>query len=196
AADDLRRIENWVRRSRLTVVSCSIPHRRVTVRGRIADMQTAFGVELHYYWKPGMGRYLGRVGAVRVPADLVPMIQGIYGLDRRHVGSTHFRKHPAAPVKVGMAARTDLEDHWPGSFLPPSIANVYRFPSKLTGRGQGIAILAFNGGHRGDPQGGYSRGALRTYFQRVLHGRMPTIENVVVRGPGNDPGPDTTASAQ
>src|SRR5262249_8475239 len=93
-------------------------------------------------------------------------------------------------------ARTDLEDHWPGSFLPQSIANVYRFPSKLTGRGQGIAILAFNGGHRGDPQGGYSRGALRTYFQRLLHGRMPTIEHEVVRGPGNDPGPDTPASAQ
>jgi len=196
-ASDLRRIEAWVRRSSLAVVGSSVPHRRVTVKGSIADMQCAFGVQLHYYSKPGMGTYLGRVGQIRVPAELVPVIQGIYGLDRRHVGGTHSRKHPAPPIKVDVASATNLADRWPGSFLPQQIANLFGFPPYLTGRGQSIAILAFNGGHRGaDTHGGYRRRALRTYFQRVVHGRMPSITDVVVRGPGNDPGPDTTASAQ
>jgi kumamolisin len=193
---DLRRIKAWARRCRLKVVSSSVPHRRVIVKGPIADMQRAFGVRLHYYRQARMGRYIGRVGDIRVPPDLVPVIQGIYGLDRRHVGSSRSRKHPAPPISVDAADGVRLTDRWPGSFFPPQVAELYGFPPKLTGRGQSIAILAFNGGHRPHAYGGYSRRALRTYFERVLRSRMPTIIDVVVRGPGNDPGPDTTASAR
>jgi kumamolisin len=50
-----------------------------------------------------------------------------------------------------------------------------------------VAILAFN-----DPasKGGYRLPALQTYFTQVLGQRAPEITDVVVLGPGNDPGDD------
>ena len=54
--------------------------------------------------------------------------------------------------------------------------------------------MSFNGAPDGNPHGGYSLAALNTYFEKVLGGTTPQITNVVVSGPGNDPGPDTSAS--
>ena len=48
----------------------------------------------------------------------------------------------------------------------------------------------------GNPHGGYSLAALKTYFTKVLGGTAPNLTNVTVMGPGNDPGPETPASGQ
>lgn len=84
---------------------------------------------------------------------------------------------------------------WPGTFFPPQVAALYAYPANLTGKGQNVAIISFNGTPGGAP-GGYSLAALQTYFTKVLGGTAPNFTNVTVMGPGNDPGPDTQASAQ
>jgi len=76
------------------------------------------------------------------------------------------------------------------------VAALYNYPSNLTGSGQNVAIMSFNGAPDGNPHGGYNLAALNTYFEQVLGGTTPQITNVVVSGPGNDPGPDTPASDQ
>src|SRR5260221_8891410 len=80
---ELKQVEAWAARSRLTVASSSVPHRRVIVEGSLADIETAFGVELNEYEHPKIGRYRGRAGAVHLPADLSGVVQGAFGLDNR-----------------------------------------------------------------------------------------------------------------
>ncbi|WP_369392733.1 hypothetical protein AB5J72_38010 [Streptomyces sp. CG1] len=58
-------------------------------------------------------------------------------------------------------------------------------------------MLAFNGQTiPGTPSGGYQAQALSTYFEQVLGQRMPDITEVLVHGPGNDPGDDPGNVAQ
>ncbi len=192
-ADDLANIAAWVERCRLRVRSRSIAHRRVIAVGRVADVERAFGVKLHYYKDSGGHRYLGRVGLVHVPASLVDVVRGVFGLDRRHLGTSRRRASPTPPLSI--EAADELRDRWPRMFFPPHVARLYDYPPRLYGRGQTIAILAFNAGRGDARRGGYRRAALRTYFERVLRGRMPEVVDVVVRGPGNTPGPDTAESA-
>lgn len=194
---DLDQISAWIARCGLTIVACSAPHRRVIAEGPIAAVERAFAVKLRYYKPSGAGRYLGRVGNVCVPPDLVAIVQAVFGLDRRHVGSSRRRTNSRQTIAVGGRKRTasDLQDRWPHLFFPPRIAALYDFPPTQTGRGQHIAVLAFNGAQNGDPHGGYRRTALRAYFERVLRVPMPDVTEVVVQGPGNRPGADTTASA-
>jgi kumamolisin len=71
---------------------------------------------------------------------------------------------------------------------------LYAYPTQFNGSGQNVAIFAFNGTSP-DPRGGYKLPALQNYFEKVLGGNTPAIKDVVVQGPGNDPGPDTTASS-
>jgi kumamolisin len=190
--DDLAAIEKFAADAGLKVIDTSVPKRRVLVEGRIADVESAFDTELNEFEHPEMGRYRGREGKISVPEALFPIVAGVEGLDTRPVGRprlvrTHFAPH--ALTRAGKVA-----NRWPGTFLPPQLAGLYDFPSEADGTGQNLAIFAFNGGNSPDPRGGYSATALKTYYVNVLKGKMPTITDVVVQGPGNDPGPDTKQS--
>jgi kumamolisin len=208
--DELRKVEDWAKHGGLKVVDSSARHRRVIVEGPTADIEKIFGLQLNEYDDAEAGRFRGRVGSIHVPSDLVSIVQGVFGLDTRPVGRSRLRRSPAVPLawvaedaklktkhETGTRARTvDLRNKWPGTFLPPQVANLYEYPANLDGSGQNIAVLAFNGGNTPDPRGGYKLPSLRTYFEKVLGGKTPTISDVVVQGRGNDPGPDTRASAE
>ena len=121
------------------------------------------------------------------------VVDDVEGLDTRPIGRPRrlrTRYQPAALANAGV-----FTNRWPGTFLPPEIAALYAYPSEFEGAGINLAIFAFNGGNAPDPRGGYSLAALKTYFEQVLGGKTPTIKDVVVRGPGNDPGPDTQQSS-
>jgi kumamolisin len=202
-AADLAKIAAWARSSKLKVLDSSVPMRRVLVQGSIRDISKALGVELNDYEHPQTGRFRGRVGQIHVPAELSGVIQGVFGLDTRNVGRPRIRRGNFRPVNIetlalgskkkgGAAAPTS--NPFPGAFFPTEVAQLYDYPTQFTGAGQNVAIFAFNGTGP-DPQGGYKLSALQNYFEKVLGGTTPTIKDVVVQGPGNDPGPDTTASS-
>jgi kumamolisin len=200
---DLAKIAAWARTSKLKVLDSSVPMRRVLVQGSIRDISKAFGVELNDYQHPQTGHFRGRVGQIHVPADLSGVVQGVFGLDTRNVGHPRIRHGNFQPVDFqtlslagkpkghGAAAPSNP---FPGAFFPTVVAELYAYPDQFTGSGQNVAIFAFNGTSP-DPRGGYKLPALQNYFEKVLGGKTPTITNVVVQGPGNDPGPDTTASS-
>jgi kumamolisin len=208
--EELKKIENWSKQCGLRVVESSLRRRRVIVEGRTTDIEKAFGLQLNEYEHPDMGTFRGRVGEVHVPSDLAAIVQGVFGLDTRPVGRPRFRRSPAAPLdwtsgnkKAGnghgggtRAKASNLTDKWPGTFFPPQIADLYEYPPQLDGTGQNVAVFAFNGGNVPDPRGGYRLPSLKTYFEQVLGGKTPAITDVVVQGPGNDPGPDTKASEE
>jgi kumamolisin len=200
---DLAKIAAWARTSQLKVLDSSVPMRRVLVQGSIRDISKAFGVELNDYQHPQTGRFRGRVGQIHVPADLSGVVQGVFGLDTRNVGHPRIRRGNFRPVDIetlGVASKkkggaaTPAANPFPGAFFPTEVAELYAYPTQFNGSGQNVAIFAFNGTSP-DPRGGYKLVALQNYFEKVLGGNTPTIKDVVVQGPGNDPGPDTTASS-
>ncbi len=107
------------------------------------------------------------------------------------------KAQPTSHAKGAAAkASAQLSNPWPGTFFPPQVAQLYDYPETLNGSGQNVAIFAFNGPPSPDPRGGYKLPALKTYFEKLLGGTTPSITDVVIQGPGNDPGPDTPASDQ
>ena len=205
AQDDLDEVAAWAKSSGLSVSESSIPMRRVLVKGTIANISKAFGVQLNDYDHPECGKFRGRVGEIRIPAALAGIITGVFGLDTRQVGHPRIRKANMRPVDVDEFrkfskgnARTVTHalpaPPFPGTFFPPTVAELYNYPGDFTGTGQNVAIFAFNGTGP-DPHGGYRLAALQGYFEQVLGGKTPSIKDVVVQGPGNDPGPDSQASS-
>jgi kumamolisin len=193
---DLTVIEKFARNVGLKVVEASVPKRRVLVEGTVARVEKAFGTELNEFEHPEMGRFRAREGKVYVPEDLSPVIAGVEGLDTRPVGRprrvrTHFDPHSLTEGHTGAVV-----NRWPGTFFPTQLTGLYDFPSEYNGKGENLAIFAFNGGDTPDPRGGYNASALKHYFEVVLGGEMPSITDIVVQGPGNEPGPDTQQSSQ
>jgi kumamolisin len=205
--DDLEKIAAWAKSNKLSVLDSSVSKRRVLVQGTIGAVCKAFGTELNEYSHPERGRFRARVGSLHVPADLSGIVQGVFGVDTRPVGRPRNRRGNYKPVKVdaisskGSAKRRDLAAAVPnspfqGTFFPPEVAQLYEYPQSFDGTGENVAVFAFNGGGSPDPRGGYSKSALQNYYENVLGGTTPKITDVVVQGPGNDPGPDTPASSQ
>lgn len=201
---DLDKIAAWAKASKLKVLDRSVAKRRVLVEGTIGDISKAFGVQLNEYVHPETGRFRGRVGQIHVPADLFGIVQAVFGLDTRLVGRPRLRKGNVQPVdfetvrpngkaKTRGLAQASPASPFPGTFFPRDVAQLYNYPDAFTGSDQNVAIFAFNG-TTPDPRGGYKLPALKNYFEKLLGGKTPTIKDVVVQGPGNDPGPDTRAS--
>jgi kumamolisin len=204
---DLDKIAAWAKKCKLKVLDSSVAKRRVLVQGSILDINKAFGVQLNEYEHPETGRFRGRVGQVHVPAELYDVIQGVFGLDTRPVGKPRRRRSNFKPAdfttwqrftgkgKKGGHPRAATANPFPGTFFPIDLAQLYSYPAALNGSGQNVGIFAFNGGNTPDPHGGYKLAALQNYFEKVIGGTTPKITEVVVQGPGNDPGPDSQASS-
>jgi kumamolisin len=194
---DLAEIAKFAKAAKLKVLDSSVAKRRVLVEGTIADVEKAFGVELNEFQHGEFGRFRGREGKIYVPENLLPIVAGVEGLDTRPAGRPRRVRTRFAPARLsGKRTAGAPNNPWPGTFFPPQIASLYDYPSEFDGSGQNFAIFAFNGGNSPDPRGGYRLPALKTYFQTLLKGTGPTITDVVVQGPGNNPGPDTPQSSQ
>jgi kumamolisin len=206
--EELKKVGEWAERNGLKVVDSSVSHRRVIVEGRTADIEKTFGLELNEYDDAETGRFRGRVGEICIPPELASIVQGVFGLDTRPVGRPRLRRSPVLPLDWSAAPAKEkktravvsthhaaLQNKWPGTFFPPQVAELYSYPAALNGSGQNVAVFAFNGGDSPDPRGGYKLASLKSYFEQVLGGTTPSITDVVVQGPGNDPGPDTDASS-
>ena len=202
---EVEAVVDWAKSCKLKVVDADAGKRRVQVEGSVAAINKAFGVQLNDYHHPEGYEFRGREGQVHVPEALYGIVESVLGLDTRRVGRPRLRRAPMRLVDWAKAspshghrqgAGAGTTNPWPGTFFPPQVADLYNYPSNLTGSGQNVAIMSFNGAPDGNPHGGYSLAALNTYFEKVLGGKTPQITNVVVSGPGNDPGPDTQASDQ
>jgi kumamolisin len=185
---DLQRVADFAAAHNLTVIESSVPKRSVLLEGRVADLNSAFGVDLRNYELP-QGGYRGRTGPVHIPKNLSDIVTGVFGLDNRRVGRSRLSHGEVDDLPLQHAGNG--AGALAGTFLPTDLSQLYQFPAASNGAGQCIGILAFN-----DPatHGGYSLNAIQTYFQQVLHLPTPSIVNVVVHGPGNDPGDDSSAA--
>jgi len=169
---DVASVEAFAESHGLDVVGHDLGHRMVRLSGSADRLGRVFGVHLIHV-AHARGAHRTHAGAIHVPEELLPLVQGVFGLDNRPVAHRHACAQAASP---GTAARP---------FSPREVAELYEFPPDTTGEGQSIAILELGGG--------YQRQELVSYFQR-LGVPMPHITSVSVGGAGNQPGTPPTMS--
>jgi kumamolisin len=182
----LQAVQKFAHANRLKVVESSRVKRSVLIAGKTSDAMRAFGVDLKIFEHPTKGRYRGRTGPVSVPASLHKIVEAVFGFDNRPIGRPLFKLGP--PRSIVRAAKPA------NTYLPTDLAALYDFPDGTDGNGQTVAILAFNGaiGETGQTAlGGYSAPAVAGYFKKSLKLSPPSITDVLVHGPGNQPGPGT-----
>jgi kumamolisin len=171
---DVAAIRAFAADHHLDVGQVNMPGRTVSLSGTAAAMSDAFGVELRRYSHPG-GEYRGREGEITLPADIAGIVQGVFGLDNRPQAKPRIRR---VPSEAGVAA-----PHVAKSFTVPEVAQLYAFPTNVTGTGQCIAILEFGGG--------YQDADLQQFFQS-LNITAPTVTAVSVDGAQNSFGNPNT----
>jgi kumamolisin len=183
---DMEAIGRFAASSDLCVLDRPEPGaRRLLLSGSALAMQRAFDTPLAIYDHAGT-RYRGRTGPLSVPKDLDGIVVGVLGLDNRRVGRSYLRQGVredgwARDLQARAATGIQLP---PNTYFPPAVAELYDYPAGLDGTGQCVAILAF-------APGGYDRRVVGAYFEQALGQRMPDVTDVVVHGPGNQPGDGT-----
>ncbi len=179
AQSDLEAVAAFAQAHKLEVVEESIAKRLVRVSGTAAQMNEAFGVKLGRYEHPRGGTYRSYEGEVQIPAELAGVVEGVLGLDNRKMVRT--RPHVSKRAAEGGAGSSEPPAN---AYTPPMLAKLFDFPAG-DGAGQCVAVLAFNGE---GTKGGYEASALEGYFANTLKQVAPKLTDVVVQGPGNDPG--------
>jgi len=176
---DIAKIRTFAANHGLRVVTESKGRRTVLLSGTVKNLSDAFGVQLNNYTHAG-GKYRGRVGTIRIPAELDGVIESVLGLDNRPAAVPHFRRRKSAG--------SGLSPHAAGvSYNPGDVAAAYNFPANMDGTGQAIAILELGGG--------YTQSDLDTYFQG-LGLATPSVTAIPVDGGANSPGDPSGADGE
>lgn len=171
-AGDIKLIREFAREHGLTVSSVEPGRRLVRLTGTAAQVQAAFQTKLSHY-SDGRRTFRARTGALSLPAQLLPVVESILGLDTRPAAQPRLVSRPAA------AAAT--------AFLPSEVAALYRFPTTVTGKGQCIALIELGGG--------YTNSDTSAAF-KAMGLAAPVVVAVPVDGGANKPAPDDGADSE
>ncbi len=175
---DVEKVRSFAADHGLRVDAVNLAARSISLTGTVAQLSTAFGVELGRF-AGEYGSYRGRTGPIYVPAGLAKAVQAVLGLDDRPQARPHFRIQPQPPaggMKAGAA---------PASFSPDELGELYEFPADTDGTGQTVAVIELGGG--------YKSADLTAYFKR-LGIRRPRVSAVSVDGAKNAPTGDPNSA--
>lgn len=84
---DVARVEAFGKQHNLAVSASGAGSRTLTMRGRLGDLQQAFGTELRCYDENGH-RFRGRSGPLYLPQEIASSVTGVFGLDTRPAART------------------------------------------------------------------------------------------------------------
>jgi kumamolisin len=172
--DVISKVEAFARDHGLTLMSSDAARRVVILGGTASSMETAFDVKLQHFERDGQ-IFRGRVGNVRVPADLAELIEAVVGLDERPQARPFVRIFKPSGEAVSLVAT---------SFTAPEVAALYDFPAAGNGAGQTVGIIELGGG--------FVQSDLAFYFAQ-LGLSAPQILTLSVDGGVNSPGGDADA---
>ncbi len=161
----------------------SLSRRTLVLRGPAARMEEAFGVTLTVF-RDDAREYHSFRGAITLPEEHAPMIETVLGLDTRPIATSQLRR--AGRGEAGNGGERIIRASAAGlSYSPPQVAELYGFPTGLTGAGQTIGLLELGGG--------YETSDITTYFQG-LGLTPPTVVAISVDGGTNVPGGDPSGA--
>lgn len=181
AEEDMRQIEQFAHQHNLTIVFWDCARRSVILRGRVKDFEQAFCVNLvRYYQLGGTAVFRGRIGDIHVPVELQPIIEGVFGLDNRPIARPMFQI-----AKKGERIIPPTEAFQ--SYTGDEVADIYGFPSNVTGKDQCIGIIELGGGYRAKD--------LKNYF-KGLGIDKPNVKAISVDGSHNAPSSADSADGE
>ena len=189
---DLQAVVDYARARGLETGDPSRVKRSVKITGSASALAAAFGVTLAHY-RHGEVTFRGMEGPVRVPPQLAGIVEAVLGFDNRPLGRSYLRA--PAEARTSWTVEQALAQHLPpDNYYPPQVGSLYGFPPSFDGTGETVAVFVFNGtiGSGVSAPGGYKATLLDTYFRQVLEMGTPQLTDVVVMGPGNDPGDGTS----
>lgn len=170
-------VEKFANEQGLTIVESSAAKRRVILTGTVATMSKAFAVKLQCYESEDSSlKFRARSGEISLPQELHGPVMAVLGLDNRPQARAQFRRRKKKkPVAQ------------PTTFTPPQVAQIYGFPTSVTGAGQTVGIIELGGG--------YAPSDLSTYFSN-LGITEPKVTSVSVDGGANTPGGDADGEVE
>ena len=178
---DIAKVESFAKANGLIVVESSPARRSVFLSGTTANFAKAFVATIQQHEHDG-GTYRGRTGTLSIPAELAPIVEGVFGIDNRPVDKPHFQRQ-MPQHGIGIQPHAGARD----SFTPPDLAKLYNFPTGLDCCGQCIGIIELGGGSRGAD--------IKAYFQK-LGLPVPQVKTVSVDGGANDPSTADSADGE
>lgn len=171
-ATDFKLIEDFAREHGLAVAAIEPARRLIRLSGTAAQFQAAFQTTLAHY-HDGKRTFRARSGALKLPTDLLPVVESVLGMDSRPAAKPRLVFRPAAQVS--------------SSFLPSNVARLYAFPTAVTGKGQCIALIELGGGFNNSDT---------TAAFKAMGLSPPTVVAVSVDGGKNTPSPDDGADGE
>jgi kumamolisin len=166
---DIDKIAAFAHQAGLVVVGTSIARRSVFLSGTAKQFADAFVTSVERVeLDTGIARR--RTSPIHVPAELIDIVEGVFGIGDTPIAVPHFRTCANAIV-AGSGT--------PGSsFTSADLATLYHFPPGLDGTGQCIGIIELGGGYRTSDIDHYFKG---------LNLPSPRVTTVSVDGAKNSP---------
>ena len=168
-AGDIELIRSFARDHGLTVLSAEPGRRLVRLAGTASQAQAAFQTKLSRY-TDGKRTFRARTGSLSLPAELLPVVESVLGLDTRPAAQPRLVSRPRAAAAA--------------AFLPNQVTALYGFPTSVTGTGQCIALIELGGG--------YTNSDTSAAF-KAMGLAPPSVVAVPVDGGANTPSPDDGA---
>ena len=170
-ASAIDQVTQFAQANNLSVEAVDPARRLVRLAGSVADAQAAFRTTLSCYQDQGR-EFRGREGTLQLPQALQDVVEAVLGLDTRAQAQT--RRIVANAVQAA-------------GFLPNVVAQLYGFPTSVTGAGQTIALIELGGGYLdSDTSAAFSAMGLTP----------PSVTAVSVDGGQNTPTPDDGADGE
>jgi kumamolisin len=179
--DEIGQVASFARNSGLTVRETNAARRTVLASGTVAQVSRAFAVDFHLYEldvqaapreQAHTERFRGREGSVYLPAQLLNVVVGVFGLDNRSITKRNMAADPPHTTTLSV----------------PQITGLYNFPTN-SAAGQTIAILSFVG----SSTGGYDPADIQKYYSHLPAGfTTPVITDVAVDASNSAPDIETT----
>jgi subtilase family serine protease len=144
---DVQKLTEWLKSQGFTVQSVAHGRNWITFGGTAAQVQNAFGIEMHRYKVDGE-MHVANATPPRIPAALSGIVTGVRGLD-----DFYLKPHVVKNVRAALAARPNYYDPIfplpsPQNFLAPGdIATMYDInalykatPTAIDGTGEKLVI--------------------------------------------------------
>jgi len=140
ADSDISKVQAWLEQQGFTVSSVSPSKNRITFSGTVAQAETGFGAELHYY-NVGGEKHFAPSADFAIPAALASVVQTVTNLST-------FKPHPHVKLPTSqLAPRPNFTSSVSGNhyLTPKDIATIYdiipAYNAGYTGSGQSIAVV-------------------------------------------------------
>ncbi len=135
AASDLQAVQNWLTSQGFSVDAVSRGLNRITFTGTEAQVEAAFGAQLHYF-TVGTDRHFAPASNLSLPASLAGAVQSVGNISDFQPHS-HIRRSASPAFTSGQSGNHFL--------TPKDVATIYdinpAYSAGYTGAGQSIAIV-------------------------------------------------------